>query len=47
MLKEWKAHNAVVCAFVFCERGAAQLGLLVVGAVNSRRIEDFVDAGKS
>ena len=44
VFEEGKAHNAVICALVFCESGAAELGGLVVGAVDAGGVEYFVDA---
>lgn len=44
MFKEWEAYDTIVCAFVLCKCGAAELGFLVICAVNSGRVEDLVDA---
>lgn len=44
VFEEREAHDAVVCTLVFCEGGAAELGGLVVGAVDAGGVEDLVDA---
>lgn len=46
VFEEPEAHDAVVCAFVFEERGAAEWGGAVEGRVYARGVEDLVDAGE-
>jgi hypothetical protein len=43
VFEEGEAHDAVVCAFVFQERGVAEGGGAVECAVCAGGVEDFVD----
>jgi hypothetical protein len=44
VFEERETYDAIVCALVFGEGGAAEDGVLVEGAVYAGWVEDLVDA---